>query len=150
MKRFEATLCKCRNGEDVIILRENTHSEAVGAVAVRSMLTVEVPALSPEDICLPELDLSALCGESQEKPEAQTVINSPKYYNRYSVEVVEMARRIWGDDALDKAAEITAFIYRMRAGTKPDNPFEVDINKENWWLTYKREKLHTENEIKYE
>ena len=61
-------------------------------------------------------------------------INSPKYYNRYSVEVVEMARRIWGNEALFKAAEITAFIYRMRAGCKPDNPIELDFGKEAWWL----------------
>lgn len=46
----------------------------------------------------------------------------PNYYNRYSVEVIEMARRIWGDEAMKVAGEITAFIYRMRAGVKPDNP----------------------------
>ena len=60
----------------------------------------------------------------------------PNYYNRYSVEVVEMARRIWGDEAMKVAGEITAFIYRMRAGVKPDNPAEVDFAKENFWLDY--------------
>ena len=25
----------------------------------------------------------------------------PNYYNRYSVEVIEMARRIWGDEAVN-------------------------------------------------
>lgn len=64
-------------------------------------------------------------------------VNSPDYYNRYSVEVVEMARRIWGDEAMKTAAEITAFIYRMRMGTKPDNPIEQDFEKEEWWLRYK-------------
>ena len=63
-------------------------------------------------------------------------VNSPDYYNRYSVEVVEMARRIWGDDAMKTAAEITAFIYRIRMGTKPDNPIEQDFDKEMWWLEY--------------
>lgn len=65
-------------------------------------------------------------------------VNSPDYYNRYSVEVVEMARRIWGDEAMKTAAEITAFIYRMRMGTKPDNPIEQDFDKETWWLKYSK------------
>ena len=63
-------------------------------------------------------------------------VNHPNYYNRYSVEVVEMARRIWGDEAMEAAAEITAFIYRMRAGVKPDNPIEQDLAKEEFWLNY--------------
>ena len=63
-------------------------------------------------------------------------VNHPNYYNRYSVEVVEMARRIWGDEAMKTAAEITAFIYRMRAGVKPDNPIEQDLAKEEFWLNY--------------
>lgn len=65
-------------------------------------------------------------------------VNSPEYYNRYEVEVVEMARLIWGNDAMRKAAEITAFIYRMRAGSKPGNPIEQDLAKEEWWLNYAR------------
>lgn len=63
-------------------------------------------------------------------------VNHPNYYNRYSVEVVEMARRIWGDEAMKTAAEITAFIYRMRAGAKPDNPIGQDLAKEEFWLNY--------------
>lgn len=63
-------------------------------------------------------------------------VNHPNYYNRYSVEVIEMARRIWGDEAMKTAAEITAFIYRMRAGVKPDNPISQDLAKEDFWLNY--------------
>lgn len=63
-------------------------------------------------------------------------VNHPNYYNRYSVEVIEMARRIWGDEAMKTAAEITAFIYRMRAGVKPDNSIEQDLAKEDFWLNY--------------
>ena len=63
-------------------------------------------------------------------------VNHPNYYNRYSVEVVDMARRIWGDEAMKTAAEITAFIYRMRAGVKPDNPIGQDLAKEEFWLNY--------------
>lgn len=63
-------------------------------------------------------------------------VNHPNHYNRYSIEAVEMARRIWGDEAVKTAAEITAFFYRMRLGLKPDVPVELDIAKENFWLNY--------------
>ena len=72
--------------------------------------------------------------EEQEK--TYEMVNHPSHYNRYSVEAVEMARRIWGDDALITAAEITAFFYRMRMGLKPENSVEQEINKENFWLNY--------------
>lgn len=85
-----------------------------------------------EDACGSDEQLGQ--GENLRESDA---VNSPKYYNRYSVEVVEMARRIWGDEAMKTAAEITAFIYRMRAGIKPDNPWEQDIGKEEWWLNYR-------------
>ena len=63
-------------------------------------------------------------------------VNHPSHYNRYPIEAVEMARRIWGDEAMEKAAEITAFFYRMRLGLKPDITVEQDLNKENFWLDY--------------
>lgn len=64
------------------------------------------------------------------------MVNHPSHYNRYSIEAVEMARRIWGDEALIKAAEITAFFYRMRMGLKPENSVQQEIDKENFWLNY--------------
>lgn len=72
----------------------------------------------------------------KERKRDEEKVNHPTYYNRYSVEVIEMARRIWGDEAMKTAAEITAFIYRMRAGVKPDNPIEQDLAKEDFWLNY--------------
>lgn len=74
--------------------------------------------------------------ESRAQEAAEEKVNHPDYYNRYGVEVIEMARRIWGEDAMRTAAEITAFIYRMRAGAKPDNPIERDLAKEEFWLSY--------------
>ncbi len=68
--------------------------------------------------------------------EGYEYVNHPNHYNRYSIEAVEMARRIWGDEAVKTAAEITAFFYRMRLGLKPDVPVEQDIAKENFWLNY--------------
>lgn len=69
----------------------------------------------------------------QEKYE---MVNHPSHYNRYSIEAVEMARRIWGDKAMKTAAEITAFFYRMRLGLKPENSVEQELAKEEFWLDY--------------
>lgn len=68
--------------------------------------------------------------------EKEQKIEHPSHYNAYSVEAVEMARRIWGDEAVKTTAEITAFFYRMRMGRKPNNPIEQDLGKEQWWLDY--------------
>lgn len=64
------------------------------------------------------------------------MVNHPSHYNRYPIEAVEMARRIWGDHAMKTAAEITAFFYRMRLGLKPDNSVEQELAKEEFWLDY--------------
>ena len=62
--------------------------------------------------------------------------NHPQHYNKYDVEVIEMMRRIWGDEAVKVWCKLTAFKYRMRMGTKPDNPIEQDLEKERWYLDY--------------
>lgn len=67
------------------------------------------------------------------------MVNHPSHYNRYSIEAVEMARRIWGDEAMKTAAEITAFFYRMRMGLKPENSVKQEIEKEEFWLNYAKE-----------
>ena len=66
------------------------------------------------------------------------MVNHPSHYNRYPIEAVEMARRIWGDQAMKTAAEITAFFYRMRLGLKPENSVEQELAKEEFWLNYAR------------
>lgn len=71
-----------------------------------------------------------------EQPSGYEMVNHPSHYNRYSIEAVEMARRIWGDEALITASEITAFFYRMRMGLKPENSVQQELNKENFWLDY--------------
>lgn len=62
------------------------------------------------------------------------MVNHPTHYNNYSVEVIDMMLRIWGPEATILWCEMTAFKYRMRMGTKPDNSIEQDIKKENWYL----------------
>ena len=77
------------------------------------------------------------------------MVNHPSHYNRYSIEAVEMARRIWGDEAMRTAAEITAFFYRMRLGLKPDNSVEQELAKESFWLDYAK-KLGEKGALKYD
>ena len=67
------------------------------------------------------------------------MVNSPAHYNRYSVEVIEMLRRIYGTEATALFCEMTAFVYRMRMGTKPDNPIEQELAKEEWNLNKAKE-----------
>lgn len=66
-------------------------------------------------------------------------VNHPKHYNNYDVEVIEMMERIYGKEAVMLWCEMTAFKYRMRAGTKPNVPWDVDIEKETWCLDKKKE-----------
>ena len=76
------------------------------------------------------------------------MVNHPSHYNRYSIEAVEMARRIWGDEAMKTAAEITAFFYRMRMGLKPENSVKQELEKEEFWLNYAKQLGETEQEFK--
>lgn len=71
--------------------------------------------------------------------EKKEQVNHPSHYNNYDVEVIEMMRRIWGDEAVAIWAKLTAFKYRMRMGTKDDNPIEQDLAKEKWYLNTNHE-----------
>ena len=64
-------------------------------------------------------------------------VNSPNHYNRYSVEAIEMAVRIFGKEKVAIACEIDAFYYRMRLGLKDD--FKQDLAKEKWNLDKAKE-----------
>lgn len=46
---------------------------------------------------------------------------------------------IWGKEKVADWCEITAFKYRMRMGTKPDNSIEQDLKKEQWYLKKAKE-----------
>jgi hypothetical protein len=69
-------------------------------------------------------------------------VNHPSHYNRYSVEVIEMFRRIYGDEATALWCEMTALKYRMRMGTKPGNSIEQDLAKEQWYLRKQQELMN--------
>lgn len=71
------------------------------------------------------------------------MVNHPKHYNNYDVEVVDMMEKIWGTEDTMKWCKMTAYKYRMRMGTKPgkDDSKEAalaklkeDFDKEQWYL----------------
>lgn len=59
---------------------------------------------------------------------------NPNHYKNYSVEVINMMVAIYGKEKVANYCELNAFKYRMRAGTKPDQPIERDLEKEKWYL----------------
>ncbi len=50
-----------------------------------------------------------------------------------------MLRRIYGDVNTALWCEMTALKYRLRMGTKDDNPIEQDLAKERWYLNKAKE-----------
>lgn len=72
-------------------------------------------------------------------PEHYEHVNHPSHYNNYSKEVIDMMVDIYGKKNTALFCEMNAFKYRMRMGTKPDNPIQQDINKEKWYLNKKHE-----------
>ncbi len=66
-------------------------------------------------------------------------IEHPRHYNHYSSETIAMMVAIWGKEKVADWCEITAFKYRMRMGTKPDNSIEQDLKKEQWFLNKAKE-----------
>ncbi len=66
-------------------------------------------------------------------------INHPLHYNNYDVEVIDMMERIFGTEATATFCKLNAFKYRMRAGTKPNQSADKDLNKEQWYLNKMKE-----------
>lgn len=58
---------------------------------------------------------------------------NPSHYQNSSKEVWEMMVSVWGKEAFINHCEMTAFKYRMRAGLKPDQPVERDLQKAKWY-----------------
>lgn len=68
---------------------------------------------------------------------------NPPHYKNYSVEVIDMMLSIYGKENTIIYCEMTAFKYRMRMGTKPNNSIEQDLNKEQWYLNKAKELRNT-------
>jgi hypothetical protein len=58
---------------------------------------------------------------------------NPKHYKKYPMEVIDMMVEIWGADKVISHCELCAFKYRMRAGSKPGQPIERDMDKVKWY-----------------
>lgn len=61
-------------------------------------------------------------------------VNHPKHYNNYDMEVIDMMVKLFGAIETISFCKLNAFKYRMRAGTKPGETAEKDIQKEQWYL----------------
>jgi len=75
---------------------------------------------------------------------------NPKHYRNYSIETIEMMAAIYGKAATALYCEMTAFKYRMRMGTKPDNSIEQDLKKEQWFLNKAEELRQSQKNISNE
>lgn len=82
---------------------------------------------------------------NEEEMGSYEMVNHPTHYNNYSVEVIDMMISIWGIEATITWCEMTAFKYRMRMGTKPDNSIEQDLKKEMWYLEKAKELKNNRN-----
>lgn len=71
--------------------------------------------------------------------EGYEYVNHPQHYNNYDMEVIEMMEKIFGRQATKSFCLLSAFKYRMRAGTKPNIPAEQDLAKEQWYLNKAKE-----------
>ena len=59
---------------------------------------------------------------------------NPSHYKNFSFEVIDMMEKIWGIEATALHCEMCAFKYKMRAGDKPGQPVERDLEKAKWYI----------------
>jgi hypothetical protein len=74
-----------------------------------------------------------------EKVENEYDFVNPSHYQNFSVEVIDMMARIWGKEATALHCEMCAFKYKMRAGDKPEQPIERDLDKSKWYINKAKE-----------
>ena len=66
--------------------------------------------------------------------EGYEYVDHPIHYNNYGMEVIDMMEKIWGTKMVAVWCLLTSYKYRMRMGTKPDEPIQRDLEKEQWYL----------------
>lgn len=86
-----------------------------------------------------KLSSNEIFNDKNNNSEKYEHVNHPSHYNNYNIEVIDMMERIWGKENTALWCEMTAFKYRMRVGTKPDNSIEQDLKKERWYLDKAKE-----------
>ena len=77
-------------------------------------------------------------GNTEHPLEEYDYVN-PKHYQEFSVEVIDMMAAILGKEATALHCEMCAFKYKLRAGSKPDQPIERDLEKAAWYLSKAKE-----------
>ena len=70
---------------------------------------------------------------SKEMKEEKYDYINPNHYKQGSKEVIEMMEAIWGKESLGVYCEMNAFKYRMRAGLKPEQSVQRDLEKALWY-----------------
>ena len=74
-----------------------------------------------------------------EHPHEEYDFVNPKHYQEFSIEVIDMMAAIWGKEKTATHCEMCAFKYKLRAGSKPDQPIERDLDKAAWYLSKAKE-----------
>jgi len=69
----------------------------------------------------------------EKEKESYDFVN-PSHYKKFEKETYEMMIDIWGVEAYIKHCEMCAFKYKLRAGEKPDQPVQRDLEKADWYL----------------
>lgn len=134
-------------------IKYDAHADKIGyADAPTSSMpnnTMVFKDLSPEAMEKLKTVISPVANSILERLESEKIatgkdakyemVDHPSHYNQYDIEVIDMIIKIWGPEAAALWCDITAFKYRMRMGTKPDNSIEQDIKKEQWYLNKSKE-----------
>jgi hypothetical protein len=93
-------------------------------------------------------DLKTTLKNMEEKKEYDYI--NPQHYKQGGMELWEKQVAIWGEEAYITHCHITAMKYRMRAGLKPDQSIERDIEKAKWYETKAEElQLVVDNKRKH-
>lgn len=86
-------------------------------------------------------------GIKPEDEQKYEMVDHPSHYNQWSMEVIEMMRKIYGDERTADWCEMTAYKYAMRMGFKPTDDVMQDLDKRNWYLN-KAKSIREESEAK--
>jgi hypothetical protein len=71
-------------------------------------------------------------------PNSYDFVN-PNHYKSFSVEAIDMMVAIYGKEAVAIHCECCALKYKLRAGDKPDQPVDRDLDKASWYLNKAKE-----------
>lgn len=63
-------------------------------------------------------------------------VNKPKHYDWFDIQAIDAIAKVLTHDELKGFLMGTALRYRLRMGTKPNEPIERDIKKAEWYENY--------------